>query len=76
MLRPKPTVHGAKDVAHGTPHMEPQVVNKSAALPLEFIVPPLGVFYSYKLMRKGSVIRQLDWLARAITTLNSTLTGD
>ena len=47
--------------------------NKDAANPLEFIVPPLGIFEQYRLLSQGTVLTQIDFLSRAISTLNSTL---
>ena len=50
-----------------------EIKNESDSLPLELICPPLGVFDSYRLMSQGTVLTQIDFLARAITTLNATL---
>ena len=50
-----------------------ELKNESDSKPLELICPPLGVFDSYRLMSQGTVLTQIDFLARAITTLNATL---
>ena len=46
-------------------------VNDSPDYSLELICPALGVADSYRLMSQGTVLTQIDCLARAITTLNS-----
>ena len=45
-------------------------MNEDDTNALELICPPLGVFDSYRLMSQGTVLTQIDFLARAITTLS------